>query len=129
MIAEDKVLVLDIDGTICPVKKSDESYLDLHPIPEMIEKIRSYKLEGYYLIYYSARNMRTYQGNVGKINANTLKTLFMWMDKHNIPYDEIHVGKPWPGKKGFYVDDRCIRPDEFLKYSQEEIYELLGNSE
>lgn len=129
MIAEDKVLVLDIDGTICPVKQPNESYMDLIPFPEMLKKINAYKADGYYLIYYSARNMRTHQGNVGKINANTLKTLFAWMDKHEIPYDEIHVGKPWPGKKGFYVDDRCIRPDEFLKYSENEIYSMLGNSE
>ena len=38
-----------------------------------------------------------------------------------MPYDEIIYGKPWPGKRGFYVDDRAVRPDEFLKYSEEEL--------
>ncbi len=28
--------------------------------------------------------------------------------------------------KGFYVDDPAIRPDEFLKLSEEEIQNLLG---
>jgi capsule biosynthesis phosphatase len=126
MILEDKVLVFDIDGTICPTKRSDQSYSDLEPLPEMINKINAYKKEGFNIVFYTARNMRTHQGNIGKMNANTLKDLMEWMDKHEIHYDEIHIGKPWPGKNGFYVDDRCIRPDEFLSKSYEEIRELTG---
>ena len=33
-------------------------------------------------------------------------------------------GKLWPGHKGLYVDDRSVRPDEFLKYSVEELEEI-----
>ena len=32
------------------------------------------------------------------------------------------------GGKGFYVDDRTIRPDEFLKYSVGELDQLCTNS-
>ena len=38
----------------------------------------------------------------------------------------MHLGKPWPGRGGFYVDDKSIRPDEFLKLSYEEILALIG---
>ena len=50
------------------------------------------------------------------------------LDKWEIPYDEILYGKPWPGHKGFYVDDRTVRPDEFLKYNVDELNEICRNS-
>nr|MCR5025180.1 capsular biosynthesis protein [Lachnospiraceae bacterium] len=44
-----------------------------------------------------------------------------WLKKWDIPYDEIIYGKPWPGKKGFYVDDRTIRPEEFISSTIEDM--------
>ena len=70
--------------------------------------------------------MRTFEGNLGKINAVTLKTILQWLSRHKIPYDEIHVGRPWCGFEGFYVDDQTIRPDEFINLSLEQINKLLN---
>ena len=70
--------------------------------------------------------MRTYDGNIGKIAANTLPIIVDWLKKHDIPFDEIHIGKPWCGQEGFYVDDRAVRPSEFRKHSYDEIKKLLG---
>ena len=126
MINEDKVLVFDIDQTICEKKTPEKDYADLEPIQDVVEKLKEYKKNGFYIIFYTARNMRTFQGNVGKLNAVTLKKIIGWLDKHEIEYDEIHVGKPWAGKKGFYVDDRAIRPDEFVNLSYDEIKTLTG---
>jgi capsule biosynthesis phosphatase len=70
--------------------------------------------------------MRTFEGRVGEIVAKTVPTLIAWLDKHDIPYDEIHVGKPWCGHDGFYVDDRAVRPDEFARMDYTEIRALLG---
>lgn len=120
--------IFDIDGTICPIKKKDEKYEDLVPYPEMVEKIREYKEGGATITLFTSRNMNTYKGNIGLINANTAKIILAWLDKWNIPYDEIIYGKPWPGHKGFYVDDRTIRPDEFLNKSIEELDEICKNS-
>jgi capsule biosynthesis phosphatase len=69
--------------------------------------------------------MRTYASSVGKINAHTLPTIIDWLRKHDIPYDEIHVGKPWCGTDGFYVDDRSIRPEEFRTLGYDQIRRLL----
>ena len=52
--------------------------------------------------------------------------IISWLEKHNVPYDEIHVGKPWCGFNGFYVDDKSIRPSEFVSLSYEEIMVLLA---
>ena len=65
---------------------------------------------------------------MGLINKNTAKVLSAWLDKWNIPYDEILYGKPWPGHKGFYVDDRTVRPDEFLNCSVDELNEICSKS-
>ena len=91
----------------------------------MIERLRSYREQGFAISIYTSRNVNSFGGNVGRINAHTLPIIIDWLARHDVPYDEIHVGKPWCGEEGFYVDDRAIRPSEFLKYSREEIDRLL----
>ena len=105
--------VFDIDGTICKIKGKGERYEDLVPYPEIVEKMRYYKEQGAKIILYTSRNMNSYNGNLGMINAHTAPILLEWLRKWDIPYDEIVYGKVWPGHKGFYVDDRTIRPNEF----------------
>jgi capsule biosynthesis phosphatase len=126
VIRREKCIVFDIDGTICPIKQADQSYDDVSPHPEMIVKLREYREKGFYVILATSRNMNSYDGNIGLLIAKTAKQLFGWLDRHDVPYDELHVGKPWAGKNGFYVDDKAIRPDEFLKLDYERILELVG---
>ena len=126
MIRKEKCIVLDIDGTLCPVKKLGESYEDLLPYPEMLRQLETYRELGFYIILATSRNMRSYEGNMGLINANTAKQTMAWLDRHGIHYDEIYFGKPWAGAGGFYVDDKAIRPDEFLRLSPEEVQRLIG---
>ena len=113
--------VMDIDGTICPIKRPDEKYEDIVPYASVIDRMRYYHENGAKIVLLTSRNMNTYNGNIGLINKNTAKTLLAWLDKWDVPYDEIVYGKPWPGHKGFYVDDRTIRPDEFLHKNVEEL--------
>lgn len=117
-------LIVDIDGTICDTKRADESYADLIPNDKMIKKLFEYQVKGYYIVLFTSRNMRTYNNNLGLINKNTAPALLNWLDKWNIPYDEILFGKPWPGS-GFYVDDRSVRPAEFLDMEEESILKML----
>lgn len=91
------------------------------PYSSMVNKLKEFKTQGAKIVLFTSRNMKTYGGNIGAINANTAKVMLKWLEKWEIPYDEIIYGKPWPGHKGFYVDDRSVRPDEFLKYSIEEL--------
>lgn len=113
--------VVDIDGTLCPLKGRDEKYEDLVPYSTMLDKLHDYKENGAQIILFTSRNMNSYQGNLGMINKHTAKILLTWLDAWDIPYDEIIYGKPWPGHKGFYVDDRSVRPDEFLYNTPEEL--------
>lgn len=119
-----KRLIMDLDNTITCTEGGD--YYSSQPILEVIERLREYKAQGFEIVISTSRNMRTYEGNVGKINANTLPIIIDWLEKHNVPYDEIYVGKPWCGTTGFYVDDKAIRPDEFVNMSYDEVKNLLG---
>lgn len=127
MIETGKVLVLDVDGTLCPTKQPGQAYPDLIPDPRMLERLRWYREQGYYVVLQTSRQMRTHEGNVGRINATTLPELVEWLRAHDIPHDEIHVGKPWAGHDGFYVDDRAIRPAEFLALEPGQIAQRLAD--
>ncbi|WP_268270810.1 HAD-IIIC family phosphatase, partial [Vibrio parahaemolyticus] len=116
-------LIVDLDGTLTKANTSD--YRNVLPRHDVIEKLKKYKDEGFEIVICTARNMRTYEGNVGKINIHTLPIIISWLEKHEVPYDEIIVGKPWCGKEGFYIDDRAIRPSEFSELTFEEITKLL----
>lgn len=120
--------VFDVDGTLCPIKGEDESYADLVPYADMVEKLREYKAQGARIVLYTSRNMRTYGGDLSLILEHTKPELEAWLAKWDIPYDEIVYGKLWPGHKGLYVDDRAVRPDEFLKYSVEELEDMCEKS-
>lgn len=119
-----KRLIFDLDDTLCHTKDGD--YENSTPILAMIDKLRDYHRQGFTIVLNTSRNMRTYSGNVGKINKNTLPIIIDWLTKHDVPYDEIYVGKPWCGFEGFYIDDKSIRPSEFLDLSYPEICKLLG---
>jgi len=125
---EKVTLIVDVDGTLCPVKKNGEEYCDLVPYENIIEKLKEYHGKGAKIVLYTSRNVNTYSGNIGLINANTAKVLLLWLDKWKIPYDEIIYGKPWAGHRGVYIDDRAVRPDEFLKYSFDELEQICEQS-
>ena len=125
---EDYTFVFDIDGTLCPIKASNEDYADLVPYAAIVKRLRQYHDLGAKIILYSSRNMKSYSGNLGMINKNTAPVLMEWLKIWDIPYDEIYFGKVWPGSKGFYVDDRSVRPDEFMNNSPDELEKICEES-
>lgn len=125
---KDYTFVFDIDGTLCPIKQKGESYEELIPYSDILEKIKYYHSNGAKIVLYTSRNMNSYNGNIGLINKYTAMVLDAWLKKWDIPYDEIVYGKVWPGHKGFYVDDRTVRPDEFLMYTPKELEKLCDKS-
>ncbi|MGK0254954.1 MAG: capsule biosynthesis phosphatase [Mariniflexile sp.] len=118
-----KKLIVDLDGTLTQSNTSD--YINVLPRMDVIDTLRDYHQKGFEIVISTARNMRTHQGNIGKINIHTLPIIIEWLDRYDVPYDEILVGKPWCGFDGFYIDDKAIRPSEFSKLSYEEITILL----
>lgn len=126
MIGEEKVIVIDVDGTLCDIKREGQSYRDVAPVQPVVDRLAEYRRMGFRVVLHTSRNMRSFQGNVGEINARTLPVLVEWLSRHGVEYDEIHVGKPWPGVGGFYVDDRTVRPSEFVGLSYEQVLALIN---
>ena len=116
-------LVIDLDDTISVTEHGD--YVNSKPVMETVEMIRKYHEDGFAIVIHSARQMRTHNGNVGLINVKTLPNIINWLNKYDIPYDEIIVGKPWCGYDGFYIDDKSIRPSEFHSMTYEQIQEMI----
>lgn len=99
-------IVVDLDGTICPIKGPGQSYADLVPNPGAATRLRELRGAGYYIIIVTARNMATCEGNVGKVMKNVGLLTMNWLEHHGIEYDEFHFGKP---NADLYIDDRGFR--------------------
>ena len=125
MSVQPDTIYLDLDGTLCPLRREGEAYADLLPIEPVVERVRQAKTEGLRVVVHTARNVRTYQGDMSKLVALTAPSVLAWLRRHDIPFDGLLVGKPWPGPKGFYVDDRSVRPDEFVRLDSAEIHARL----
>lgn len=118
-----KRLIVDLDGTLTQLDTKD--YANVSPRLDVIEMLKTYSEQGFDIVIATARNMRTYEGNVGKINIHTLPIITAWLDRYEVPYNEIIVGKPWCGHDGFYIDDKAVRPSEFATMSRDEIKKML----
>ncbi|HUE66436.1 MAG TPA: hypothetical protein VMO78_18860 [Rhizomicrobium sp.] len=117
-------IVIDLDGTLT-VPGSADCYAALKPRQEVVLQLRDYSARGFGIAVMTSRNMRTFANSIGRINAETLPGVVEWLKRHDIPFDELHVGKPWCGDQGFYVDDRAIRPSEFVSLDLSSIGALL----
>ncbi len=98
-------IVFDLDGVICELKKPSESYADVIPKNDVIEKMKDLKKDGHYLIIHTSRHMRTCDGDVSKVIKKIGKITEDWLVKWNVPYDELIFGKPHADT---YIDDLGI---------------------
>jgi len=118
-------IIIDLDNTLCFTENSD--YSNAIPNTEAINKLNEYKNKyDYQILIFTSRNMNTYDNNIEKINQYTVPTITKWLKKFKVPYDELIIGKPWCGPNGFYVDDKAIRPDEFVKMNHDDIQKIIN---
>ena len=100
-----KCIAVDVDGTLCELKRGDESYIDLLPIKGAVEALQEFDRRGYEILLYTARGMGTYGHDVGKVTAFRIPELERWLKKWKIPYHGIYL-KP---DVLTLIDDRAIR--------------------
>jgi len=127
-LRHDKVIVIDVDDTLCETS-ANVPYSKRGVKKDVVKKLCEYKEKGFYIIIQTGRRQRSMDSNIGRINKDMLPELKHWLDENSIPYDEIYVNKPWNGYKGFYVDDKAIRPDEFVALTYDEVKKKLKLSE
>lgn len=118
-------LIFDLDGTLT-LDQPEVPYFAKQCNTAVLARLREYKAMGFEIVIATSRNMRTYRSSIGHINAHSLPVIIDWLRSNAVPFDEIHVGKPWCGDEGFYIDDKAIRPSEFLALNHAEVLELLA---
>ena len=99
-------ICIDLDGVICRLRKPGQTYAEVEPVSGAVERLRSLKAAGHYLIICTARHMKTCDGNIGKVVARQGAVTLHWLERHGIEYDEIHFGKP---HAQVYLDDNALR--------------------
>ena len=100
-----KRICFDLDNTLVTAPTEKHNYRTVKPIQHNINLLNYLHKLGHTIIIHTARRMKTFNGNVGKviqdvseITLNTLKTF-------NIYYDELYFGKPFAH---IYIDDLAI---------------------
>lgn len=114
-------IVIDLDGTICAIKKPGESYQDLPVLNGAAAKIKALRKSGHYVIIHSARNMATCESNLGKVMKNVGMITLEWLKKHEVEYDEIYFGKP---NADLYIDDRALRFESWENINEETLTKM-----
>lgn len=117
-------LVVDIDDTIT-IEEPGTPYPQKRPHKNLINKLWEYKNRGYEIILLSSRRMATCQNDEAKVIKKTGMVTLKWLQDNNVPFDGIRFGKPY-AQNGFYIDDKTIRPSEFLELSDQEIRDLIA---
>ena len=95
----------DLDNTLVTFPEIPGDYTTVKPIDSMIEFARYLKKIGHTIIIYTARRMKTHNGNVGKIYADIGLITQDTINNFNIPCDELYFGKPYAD---CYIDDLAI---------------------
>lgn len=110
-IPDHKRLVFDVDGTICSIKKPNEDYSEVEPYQDLIDVINILHDNGYYIIFHTARGMKSHAGDLTSINRFVKPVLEEWLKKHQVKYHELVMGKPFGGS---YIDDKGQTPNMFM---------------
>ena len=121
-----KKIIIDLDNTLTIHEPEKNSYENMKPNIKVIEKLAQYSEKGYGITIFTARGMKTYQENLKAITMERLPIILKWLDVHKVPYDEVRIGKPFCGEQGFYVDDKAVRPSEFISLSESELQALVS---
>ena len=102
-----KRFVFDLDNTLVTFPRIKGDYSTVLPISNTINFLKKLKSNGHYIIIYTARRMKTHNGNVEKVIEDIKKVTIEKLKEFNIPYDELVFGKPYAH---YYIDDLMINP-------------------
>jgi capsule biosynthesis phosphatase len=103
----------DLDGVLAKI--SNLPYSEREPLTQNILFLNKLYIEGNYIIIHTARRMKTHNSNIGKVVADIASETAIWLKENNVPYHELHFGKPYAD---FYIDDNAVRyqAGESLEY-------------
>lgn len=103
-------IAVDIDDTLCDNNGRD--YINAKPHKEVINKVNELFNDNYYIILYTARGMKSCNGDLKLIKEKNEEILITWLKKHNVKYHELIFGKVLAD---VYVDDKAMEVRDFVK--------------
>lgn len=111
-------ICFDLDGVICQLKGEGQSYADCKPNHDTISLMNDLHSEGHTIIIHTARGMQSSEHNGGAAMKSVGKITLDWLEKYEVPYDEIYFGKP---NAHITIDDRCVRFEDGVELSVEDV--------
>ena len=100
-------ICFDLDNTLVTYPTVAGDYSTVKPMYKNLSLLKKLRDDGHEIIIYTARRMKTHNGNVGKVIKDIASVTIDTLDKFNIEYDELIFGKPIAD---IYIDDRAINP-------------------
>jgi hypothetical protein len=113
------LIAVDFDGTCCNM----EFPMIGAPKPGVKEALTRFRELGYQIMIWTCRtshfNYDVFGGDPRQptMERDRVKEMVAWLDKHEIPYDEVDDGSRGKPGADFYIDDKGIRFDESLGYN------------
>lgn len=101
--------VFDIDGTIC--NNTYGKYETAEPNNERIEFINKLYDEGNKIIFFTARGMKTLNGDIGEVYKKYYDFTEMQLKKWKVKYHQLRLGKP---SGDLYIDDKGANDEDFF---------------
>ncbi|MFT4622153.1 MAG: capsule biosynthesis phosphatase [Myxococcota bacterium] len=106
-------VIVDLDGTLT-VDDPSRPYPDKALNRAVAEAVAAAPGAGYRVMVMTARGMRTWKNDRAKVEEHVRPGVEAWLAKMQVRPEQVHVGKPWCGPRGFYVDDRNLHLEEFV---------------
>ncbi len=98
-------ICFDVDGVLCDDSDPSVPYDDRPPYPWVAGTLVDLQAAGHTIVIHTARHMRKFDGDRDKASAYGGEKLWFWLNRHSIPHDELHMGKP---SADYYLDDRGV---------------------
>lgn len=110
-MSEQRLLVIDLDGTLCEQTTGGDAYWSAKPRQDVIDKVNQLYDEGWHVTIHTARGMRTCKNDIKKVIELYEEKTRDYLIENGVWFHELIMGKP-PGDR--YVDDRGMTPEEFI---------------
>lgn len=106
-----RTLVVDLDGTLT-VDRKGVPYPDKDLDGDVARAVAAARESGWGVQIMTARGMRTYNHDRALVEQHVRPSVAAWLALREVAHDQLHVGKPWCGPGGFYLDDRNLHLEE-----------------
>lgn len=115
-------IYVDFDHTISPNGyRYGPQKMDIPPYKGVIETLREFKAKGHRIVIFSCRANPDVVGD--DIVKAKVKDMTDYLNKHNIPYDEVFTQKP---DYDVIIDDKAIHSNDNWDEIRKTLEERLG---